>query len=336
MEINRLFRITATFLLAFSWLFIADAKGVSTPLEQANADILKLEQDINNLVDQTETRRLLDIAHQKYDLALSAKQSMDAAQTAKESAQSAQASATTAKNNAQSDVETKQSIRDSAYETLQNKQDALDIANINLSNTQVPSVGYQGVSFQIYPLSRSGNYAYIANGAGLICQGGIPTFDAYAGWGAICGASQNMIGIFKATLTVPAEINDVYFAAYTDDGSRIYVDGVLEAQQWVEQGSTWGPYTRHFNTSVDKTLELEVWWYNGGGPGNMHVGWGHSGIWTGIASQYLSSGQGSSQEVIDAYNSAVSAQSAAQSQYNSALATYNTANQNLIALHIHL
>jgi single-stranded DNA-binding protein len=42
----------------------------------------------------------------------------------------------------------------------------------------------------------------------------------------------------------------LYFAAYTDDGSRIYVDGVLEAEQWREQGSTWSPYTRHFNTSV--------------------------------------------------------------------------------------
>ena len=75
---------------------------------------------------------------------------------------------------------------------------------------------------------------------------------------------------------------------------------------------------------ANKKLDLEVWWYNGGGPGNMHVGWGHSGIWTGIANQYLSSGQGSSQEVIDTYNAAVAAQSAAQTNYNNKLSVFQS------------
>jgi hypothetical protein len=57
----------------------------------------------------------------------------------------------------------------------------------------------------------------------------------------------------------------------------------------VEHGD---PYTRHFNTSTDKTLELEVWWYNGGGPGIMTIGWGYNGIWTGIPGAYLSYGSG--------------------------------------------
>ena len=322
---SKLLRAFSAFTLAFSWLLIADAKATATPLELALQEIQDLQDDIPNLVEKAETQRLLDIAIDKYNQAVSAKTSMDSSIEAYNNAVSAEEIALSEKNSAQNAVDGQTVVVATALANKNNAQDALDIANINLSNTPAPTVGYQGVAFEIYPLSRSGNYAYIAPGSGLWCQGGIPTFDAYAGWGAICGASQNFIGIFRATLTVPANINSVYFAAATDDGSRIYVDGILESQQWIEQGTAWSPYTRTFDTTVDKTLDLEVWWYNGGGPGNMHVGWGHSGIWTGIPNAYLSFGQGSSQEVINAYNAAVAAQQAAQATYDDKLSVYNSA-----------
>lgn len=227
---------------------------------------------------------------------------------------------------AQSAVDGQTVVVATALTNKNNAQDALDVANINLQTAQsaIQNSGNQGVSFRIYPLSRSENTAYLSATAGLMCQGAISTFYTYAGDGAICGSSQNIIGIFNATLTVPAGINDVYFAAYTDDGSKIYVNGVLEASQWVEQGSTWGPYTRHFNTSTDKTLELEVWWYNGGGPGVMTIGWGYNNIWTGIPSSYLSYGSSATQQQTNAYNEALATQQAAQTNYNNKLSIYNS------------
>ena len=326
---TKAWRLSLAAILGFGWLFLTPAYS-DDPLQIADQQITQLEADVENLTDKAATQALIDIANSKYDAAVVAKQNMVNAQTAYDNAVATESSALTAKNSAQSAVDAQQTIRDSAYTNLQNKQDALDVANINLSNTPVPSNGAQGVSFRIYPLSRNGNTAYLSPYAGLMCQGALPYFYTWNGDGRICSANQNIIGIFNATLTVPAGINDVYFAAYTDDGSKIYVNGVLEASQWVEQGGTWGPYTRHFNTSTDKTLELEVWWYNGGGPGIMTIGWGYNGIWTGIPQQYLSYGQGSSQEVIDAYNSAVSAQQTAQTNYDNALSTYNTENNLLI------
>ena len=285
-----------------------------------------MDQDVQKLTDQIKTQELIDIAKQKYKNTVAAKNVKLNAQTAYDNAVTAEATALSAKNAAKLAVDNQTSIVANKLKNKNDAKDALDVANINLSNTPVPVAGAQGVSFRIYPMVRSGNTAVLPSNPGLICQGALPYFYTYAGDGAICGASQNIIGIFNATLTVPEGINDVYFAAYTDDGSKIFVDGVLEASQWVEQGGTWGPYTRHFNTSTNKTLNLEVWWYNGGGPGIMTIGWGYNNIWTGIPTEYLSYGQGSSQQVIDAYNAAVSAQQTAQTNHNNALTAYNNAN----------
>ena len=333
---TKFWRLSLAAILGFGWLFLTPASYSDDPLGTAAEQIADLNQKVTKLNEKKATQDLIDIAQSKYDGAVAAKTSLDNKKATYDAAVQAEATALSEKNAAQDAVDGQTVTVATALTNKNNAQDALDIANLNLSNTPVPSNGGQGVAFRIYPLSRNGNTAYLSGNAGLICQGAIPYFYTYAGDWSICGASQNIIGIFTATLTVPNDINDVYFAAYTDDGSRIYVDGVLEASQWQEQGSTWGPYTRHFNTTTDKTLQLEVWWYNGGGPGVMHLGWGHSGIWSGIPSQFLSYGQGSSQEVFDAYNAAVAAQQAAQatyddkfSVYNSALSTLNTYNETL-------
>lgn len=329
---SKLLRVVGAFTLAFSWLLMAGAGAVSDPLEQARLDIQQLDKDILNLVDKTKTQELLDIAHSKYDTAVALNETLSGTETALENAQEAYNIALNEKNSAQAAVDTQTSIKNSAYDDLQAKQSAYESAQIAL-NANIASLGYggnQGVAFQIYPLSRySDGTAYISHGAGLICQGALPYFYTYAGDGRICGASQNIIGIFRAKLTVPANINDVYFAAYTDDGSRIYVDGVLETEQWQEQGSTWSPYTRHFDTSIDKTLDLEVWWYNGGGPGNMTIGWGYNGIWTGIPGTYLSYGVGLTSQQQAERDALQSDRDIKYTAYNSALITFDDEVQNL-------
>ena len=326
---TKLWRLSLAAILGFGWLFLTPASYSDDPLSIAAQEIAELNEKVGGLNEEQATRDLIDIAESKYDAAVAAKTNRDNKIAAYDAAVQAEATALSEKTAAQSAVDGQTVTVATALTNKNNAQDALDAANLNLSNTPVPSNGGQGVAFQIYPMVRSGSTAVLPPNPGLICQGSIPTFYTYAGDWAICGASQNMIGIFTATLTVPNDINDVYFAAYTDDGSRIYVDGVLESSLWREQGATWSPYTRHFNTTTDKTLQLEVWWYNGGGPGVMHLGWGHSGIWSGIPSQFLSYGQGSSQEVFDAYNAAVAAQQTAQLTYDDKLSIYNSANSTL-------
>lgn len=316
--------------MGFGWLFLTPAYS-DDPLTVAAQQIADLNKNLSRLNDKAETQRLISIAQSKYDLAVAAKENLQEKQSNYDAALLSEADALIAKNAAQDKVNEQTTIVETALSDKNNAKDVLDAANINLSNTPVPSYGAQGVSFRIYPLSRYSNgIAYLSPNAGLICQGSLPYFYTYNGDYRICYADQNIIGIFNATLTVPDGIYDVYFAAYTDDGSRIYVNGVLESSQWQEQGGTWGPYTRHFDVSVNKKLDLEVWWYNGGGPGVMTIGWGHSGIWTGIPTEYLSFGEGSSQEVIDVYNAALAEKNNAQSNYNDKLEIYNLENNKLL------
>jgi hypothetical protein len=154
----------------------------------------------------------------------------------------------------------------------------------------------------------------------------------------VCGYYENIIVKFTGKITVPSDWDSVYFAGYTDDGFRMYVDGELAVNNWVEQGVRWSAYSPVYDVSQDKTLDVEIWWYNGGGPGSYHLGWSIPGGWTGAGCAYtggwgvgfscdlgtFSSGPGATQAQIDAYNSAVTAKATAQTDYNNKLATYNT------------
>jgi hypothetical protein len=157
----------------------------------------------------------------------------------------------------------------------------------------------------------------------------------------VCGNRyENLIVKFTGQITVPSWFTQTYFAGYTDDGFRMYVDGQLAVDNWVEQGTTWSDYSPVYDVSEDKTLDVEIWWYNGGGPGSYLLGWAIPGGWTGAGCDYagnprvwgqnfscnlntFSSGSGPTQEQTDAYNDAVAAQAIAQTNYNNKLAVYN-------------
>jgi hypothetical protein len=157
----------------------------------------------------------------------------------------------------------------------------------------------------------------------------------------VCGNRyENFIVKFTGQITVPSWFTSTYFAGYTDDGFRMYVNGQLAVDNWVEQGVTWSDYSPVYDVSEDKTLNVEIWWYNGGGPGSYHLGWAIPGGWTGAGCDYagnprvwgqnfscnlntFSSGSGPTQSQINAYNDALAAQTTAQTTYNNKLQVYN-------------
>jgi hypothetical protein len=159
----------------------------------------------------------------------------------------------------------------------------------------------------------------------------------------VCGNRyENFIVKFTGQITVPSWFTQTYFAGYTDDGFRMYVDGQLAVNNWVEQGTTWSDYSPVYDVSEDKTLDVEIWWYNGGGPGSYHLGWAIPGGWTGAGCDYagnprvwgqdfscnlntFSHGSGATQEQTNAYNNALAAKNSAQDVYNDKLNVYNQA-----------
>jgi hypothetical protein len=327
----------------FGWVFLTPAHG-DDPLSLAAQEIEELNSKVSNLVYQDDFINLIDIAENKFTYAKNSMELRDDSYDAHEDAIEAEATALEAKDLAQSNVDDQTAIvalalehKDNALEEKNDAQDALSIANINVQTTQsnMQNAGGTGLSYTVYNLLRNGNQAVTGS---VICTG---TWNSNHMQLPVCGNRyENFIVNFSGRITVPSWFTQTYFAGYTDDGFRMYVDGQLAVNNWVEQGTTWSDYSPVYDVSEDKTLDVEIWWYNGGGPGSYHLGWGIPGGWTGAGCDYagnprvwgqdfscnlntFSHGSGATQEQIDEYNNAVAERATAQTNYNNKSAVYN-------------
>jgi hypothetical protein len=327
----------------FGWVFLTPAHG-DDPLSLAAQEIQELNNKVSNLVYQDDFVDLIDIAENKFTYAKNAMDLKDDAYDAYDDAVDLEDTALESKNLAQSNVDGQTATvslalehKDNALEEKNESQDALGIANINVQTTQsnMQSAGGTGLAYTVYTLVRQGN---VATAGSVLCSG---TWNSSHMSLPVCGNRyENLIVKFTGQITAPSWFTQTYFAGYTDDGFRMYVDGQLAVDNWVEQGTTWSDYSPSYDVSEDKTLDVEIWWYNGGGPGSYHLGWAIPGGWTGAGCDYagnprvwgqnfscnlntFSSGSGPTQSQINAYNDAVAAKAIAQASYNNKLSVYN-------------
>ncbi len=311
------------------------------PLSIAAERIDKLNEDIENLSDKKETQELISLAEDKYRDAVVARDNKNLSDQEYTDAVDTEAESLSTLNTKISNLSLAQSSVDGQTATValalthkDDAQEALTIANLNLQTTQsnMQAAGGPGLEYTVYNLSRDGNTAVPTN---VICSG---TWNSNSMQLPVCGNRyENIIVKFTGTITVPSHWTSTYFAGYTDDGFRMYVNGTLAVNNWVEQGATWSPYTPVYDVSEDKTLDVEIWWYNGGGPGSYHLGWAIPGGWTGAGCDYtggwgvgfscdlntFSSGPGATQEQIDDYNEALAERTSALAVYNDKLSVYN-------------
>ncbi len=333
-------RISTVILLAFGWLFIAPTEANSDdPLTVAAQQIEELNNSIDDLGYKDEFISLIEKAEDKYDLAVSAKETQTQTSDLYDDSLDAESTALEEKDLAQSAVDEQTEEVATALENKNDAYDALGITNINLQTAQqaLNSAGGAGLEYTVYTLLRNGSQAVTGS---VICSG---TWNSNSMQLPVCGNRyENFIVNFSGRITVPSWFTQAYFAGYTDDGFRMYIDGSLAIDNWVEQGTTWSDYSPVYDVTTDKTFDVEIWWYNGGGPGSYHLGWGIPGGWTGAGCDYagnprvwgqnfscnlntFSSGPGATQEQTDDYNDALSAKNLAQDVYNDKLNVYNQA-----------
>ena len=329
----------------FGWLFLTPAYS-DDPLSLAAQEIQDLNEKVGNLTEEAETQALIDIAEDKYDDAIAAKEARDDAYDAYDAAVAAEATALQEKNTAQSAVDGQTATVATALTQRNSAKDALDISTLNLSTANsnlqsaqsvIDNAGGDGLQYTVYNLARI--WPSYAVPDSVICSG---TWNSNYMNLPVCGNRyENIVVKFTGKITVPSWFTTVAFAGYTDDGFKMYIDGALAVDNWREQGSTWSQWSPTYDVTQDKTFDVEIWWYNGGGPGSYHLGWTIPGGMTGAGCDYagnprvwgedfscnlntFSSGPGATQAQIDAYNAAVTAKAAAQTDYNTKLATYNT------------
>jgi hypothetical protein len=223
--------------LAFGWLLIAPTEAnPNDPISVAAQEIQDLKDSVDDLGYKDQFNSLIDIAENKYNFAVDAKQDRDDAYAAHTNALSAETTALEEKDLAQTAVDGQTVTVATALENKNDAQDALDIANINLSTAQASVQGGVGLEYTVYHLLRNGSVAIPGS---VICTG---TWNSSSMNLPVCGYYENIIVKFTGVITVPSHWTSTYFAGYTDDGFRMYVNGNLAVNNWVEQGTTWSPY----------------------------------------------------------------------------------------------
>ena len=325
-------------MLAFGWLIISPEGAHSDdPLTVAAQEIQELNDSIDDLGYKDEFISLIEEAEDKYDLAVSAQSTQTQTSDLYDDALDAKTTALEEKDLAQSAVDGQTVTVATALEHKDDAYDALGVANINLSTAQqaLNNAGSAGLSYNVYSLMRVDGLAAIDQ---FLCSG---TLNGNYMTRPVCGNRyENFIVKFTGKITVPSWFTSTKFAGYTDDGFRMYIDGALAIDNWIEQGTTWSPYSPIYDVTTDKVFDVEIWWYNGGGPGSYHLGWAIPGGWTGAGCDYagnprvwgqnfscdlntFSSGDGATQEQTNDYNNTLAARNLAQDVYNDKLNVYN-------------
>jgi len=330
--------------LAFGWLLISPQDAHSDdPLTVAAKQIENLNSAVDKLDYKDGLINLIDIAENKFMYAKNLRDVRDLAIKNYDDAVDVETLALEAKNLAQSNVDGQTATVATALTNKNNAYDALGVANINLQTAQqaLNNAGGAGLSYNVYSLIRVDDLAATDQ---FLCSG---TLNGNYMTRPVCGNRyENFIVKFTGKITVPSWFTSTKFAGYTDDGFRMYIDGNLVINNWKEQGTTWSQYSPIYDVTTDKTFDVEIWWYNGGGPGSYHLGWGipydSSGSlgWTGAGCDYagnprvwgqnfscnldtFSSGSGASTTQTADYQAALSVKNAAQQEYNNKLNIYN-------------
>ena len=307
------------------------------PSHNDKIPITEINNSIDDLGYQDEFISLIEEAEDKYDLAVSAQSTQSQTSDLYDDALDAETTALEEKDLAQSAVDGQTVTVATALTNKNNAYDALGVANINLQTAQqaLNSAGGAGLQYDVYSLIRVDGLAATDQ---FLCSG---TLNGNYMTRPVCGNRyENFIVKFTGKITVPSWFTSTKFAGYTDDGFRMYIDGALVINNWVEQGSTWSPYSPVYDVTSDKVFDVEIWWYNGGGVGSYHLGWAIPGGWTGAGCDYagdprvwgenfscnlntFSSGSGATQEQTNDYNNALAARNSAQDVYNDKLNVYN-------------
>jgi PA14 domain len=250
-----------------------------------------------------------------------------------------------------------------ATSNVQIAQNNLTNAVTDLQNNGTITTTTNGVTATVYR-ATNGAAPVIANQTPVEVIT-LPNIAANWGSGQILnsGLSDHVIVKYEGTITVPNEAIAVKYAVSSDDGSKMYIDGVLAINNWRDQGTNWSPYSPTYNTTIDKQQDFVIWYYENGGGASCTLGWMiFRSDGTGYFTTPGSSAFGTTTTTVDpvklaaadaakanvistqsAYNTqlavrdaayqawqdAIHAVDAQQSVIDSAQAAYNTAQQNL-------
>jgi hypothetical protein len=146
----------------------------------------------------------------------------------------------------------------------------------------------EGLTAQVYNVLGQNGSPYIPQGASPVRTVNVPNIDFQWGSGSVLGGpSEDVIVRFTGSIRSDST-QDISFLATADDGTKLYIDNVLVADDWRDKGgggTTTDPIS--FTAGVPKTIELM--YYENGGGANVFLNWNQSGSMSIIPSSAFTS-----------------------------------------------
>jgi hypothetical protein len=160
-----------------------------------------------------------------------------------------------------------------ATSNVQIAQDNLTNAVTDLQNNGTITTTTNGVTATVYR-ATNGAAPSIANPTPILTTT-VPNIAFNWGSGVVLnsGLADHVIIKFDGTIAVPSDATAVKYAVYSDDGSKLYVDGTLAISNWRDQGPTWSPYSPTYSVTGGQTQQLTIWYYENGGGAGVTLGW---------------------------------------------------------------
>ena len=134
----------------------------------------------------------------------------------------------------------------------------------------------EGLTAEVYNVRGQNNAPYIPQGLSPVLTRTVPNIDFQWGSGSVLqGPSEDVIVRFTGSI-LSNTTQDISFYASADDGTKLYLDGVLITNDWFDKGgggTTSAPIP--FTAGVPKTIELM--YYENGGGASVFLYWDQSG-----------------------------------------------------------
>ena len=134
----------------------------------------------------------------------------------------------------------------------------------------------EGLTAEVYNVQGQNGSPYIPQGMSPTLITTVPNINLQWGGGSVLGGpAEDVIVRFTGSI-LSNTTQDISFLATADDGTKLYLDGILITDDWRDKGgggTTSAPVS--FTAGVPKTIELM--YYENGGGANVFLYWDQSG-----------------------------------------------------------
>ena len=134
----------------------------------------------------------------------------------------------------------------------------------------------EGLTAEVYSVNGQNNAPYIPQGASPVRTVNVPNVNFQWGSGSVLGGPSEDVIVRFTGYILSNTTQDISFLATADDGTRIYVDGILIADDWFDKGGG-GTVSAPISFTAGVPKNIEIMYYENGGGANVFLNWDQSG-----------------------------------------------------------